>query len=408
MKMLITGLFLLVSAQASFAGFLLSLEDAERLVLENNIELKAKRAELRKSEAEVIGARLLPNPEARYFLAAVGSGPGGRESTASVVQPIDITGKRAKRIETAEKRRDAQRFFFDYESFLTIVRVKQLYYRILLLKENEKAILDILDTAEEVEKRTASRVEVGDVSEAELMKLGTEKKKFQRMLEGLGTDLEVERKKLALILNLSDTGFDLSQKFQYEPVMLPSGQANEKIYEKRHDIKAQNATVEAASSSLALAKREIMSNVGVEAGYRKWVDGQDGFVFGLVLPLPLFDRNQGRIASAQAEIDKQRFNYELLKKQATYEIRVLEDRVRYYQGRIEGLAGQIKTTRELTSISRISYEEGEASLIELLEAVRAERDLIMEYNSSVYEYWSSVFELERATHTRLTNPGEKS
>lgn len=135
MRMLIAGLFLLVLIQPASAGTLLTMEDAERLFLENSLELKAKTAELRKSDADVVGARLLPNPEARYFNATEGSGPRNHEVTYSVVQPIDITGRRGKRIETAERRREAQRFSFDYDKLAMLSFMKQSYYRILLFDD---------------------------------------------------------------------------------------------------------------------------------------------------------------------------------------------------------------------------------------------------------------------------------
>jgi cobalt-zinc-cadmium efflux system outer membrane protein len=382
------------------------MEDAEKLLLENNIELKVKKTELKKSDAEVAGARLLPNPEARYFLATEGGGSNDRESTYSFIQPVDITGKRNKRIDMAEKRRDSGRLFFDHETLVALSQMKQLYFRLLTLKENRKAMEEIIGMAEEVERKTASRVEAGDASEAELMKLGAEKKRFLRGLENLRTDMRVERKKLAYLLSLPDTDFELEDKLQY-PIPSNVRELAEKALDRRTDIKAQAFAVDAAAASLALAKREVLPNVGIEAGYRRWVGGHDGFVFGLVIPLPIFDRNQGKIAAAYAETEKQRLSYELLKRYAAKEIGLLQDKIAYYQVRVSDMAGQIETTKELTMISRTAYEEGAASLIELLDAVRAEKDLIMEYNNTRYEYWATVFELERATNSRLNAAGGK-
>lgn len=408
MKITLTAmLLLLMPLQSAFAGYLLSMGDAERLLVENSIELRAKKQDLKKSDAEVTGARLLPNPDIKYYLATEGSGPNNKESTYSVVQPIDLAGKRGKRIETAEKKRDAGKLFFDYETLIMVSQMKQLYYRILLLKENERAITGIIEISAEVEHKTASKVEAGDASEVELMKIRSEKKKFARLIDNLRVDIGVERKKLALMLNLPDLEFVLHDEFQHQPLSLNVKEIAERALEVRTDIRAQATAAEAASSSLALAKREAIPSIGIEAGYRRWVGGFDGFVFGLAIPLPIFDRGQGRIAAAYAENEKQRLNFEILKRYAANEIGVLQDRITYYQARIADMEGQLRTAQEVTKISRISYEEGEASLIELLDSVRSEKDLVMEYNSAVYEYWASVFELERATNSRLVNAGGK-
>ena len=408
MKTALTAAFLLfASLQPVFAEYLISIEDAESLLVENSIELKAKKEDLKKSDADVVGARLLPNPEVKYFLATDGSGQNDREVTYSVVQPVDLAGKRGKRIEMTEKRRDAGRLFFDYELLATLSQMKQLYYRILLLQENERAIAGIVETAREVEVKTASRVDSGDASEVELMKIGSERKKFARLLDNFKVEIGMERKKLALVLNLPSPEFILKDTFQYQPLSQNLKDMAEGSLETRADVKAQAKVVDAAESSLSLARREAIPSVGVEAGYRRWVGGSDGVVFGLSIPIPIFDRGQGKIASAYAEKEKQRLNYQFLKKYAANEISVILGRILLYQGRIADMTGQVRTVGEMTKISRIAYEEGEVSLIELLDAVRSERDLIMEYNNAVYEYWASIFELERATSSRLVNAGGK-
>ncbi|HEY3275824.1 MAG TPA: TolC family protein [Syntrophorhabdaceae bacterium] len=398
---------LLMSLQPAFAGYVLSVEDAESLLAQNSIELKAEKEDLKKSDADVVGARLLPNPEVKYFLATDGSGPNNKESTYSVIQPMDLAGKRGKRIETTEKRRDAGRLFFDYKVLALRSQMKQAYYRILLLQANERAVAGIVETSHEVERKTTSRVDSGDASEVELMRIGSERKKLARLLDNLTIEIGVERKRLALMLNLSDPDFVLVDEFRYQPLPGNVKDIAEGALESRVDVRAQAKVVDAAGSSLSLAKREAIPSVGIEAGYRRWVGGSDGFVLGLAIPLPLFDRGQGKIASAYAEREKQRLNYELLKKYAGNEIGVLLSRITHYQGRIADMAGQLHTAKEMTKISRTAYEEGETNLLELLDSVRSEKDLVMEYNSAVYEYWASVFELERATGSRLTNGGGK-
>lgn len=402
---LISAFLVLLSLQPAFAGYVLSMEEAEKLLTENSIELMAKKEELKKSEAEVTGARLLPNPEGKYSYVSVGSGQNDKEVTYSVVQPLDFAGKRGKRIETAENRRDAGKLMFDQEALVMRAQMKQLFYRILLLNENGKSIAEIAEMSREVESKTASRVESGDASEAELMKISAERKKIERLLDNLRIETGVERKRLALMLNLPDADFTLRSSFRYGPPARNVKDAAEGALDKRADVRAQAKVMDAAASALSLAKREAIPSVGVEAGYRRWAGGFDGIVFGLAIPFPLFDRGQGKIAAAYAEKEKQRLNYEFLKKYAANEVGVLLGRLTHYQARIAEMTGQVESAREMTKISRIAYEEGEANLIELLDAVRSERDLVMEYNGAVYEYWASAFELERATSSTLVTTG---
>ncbi len=401
------ALLLLMTLQPVQAGSILSVEDAEKTLLANNIEIQMRRKDLMQSEAEVVGSKLLPNPEVKYLYESMGSGQNDKEITYSVVQPVDFAGKRSKRIETAEKRRDAQTLFFEYGVINTLTQMKQLYYRNLLIMENIKAITGIIEMAEESERKTAARVKAGDASEAELMKLSSEKRKFVRLRDALTTDLRGEMKKLALMLNLPEGDLALENNFEYRHHSLILDKDAEKAIADRADIKGQSTLVSAADVSIALSKREAIPSIGVEAGYKRWAGGFDGFIFGLAIPLPIFDRNQGRIAIASAERDKQRLNYELLKKHAASEISILQEKISYLQARIREVKGQLDVTKEITKIAHIAYEEGEASLIDLLDAVRSEKELVMEYNNTVYEYWINLFEAERATGTRLVKGGGK-
>jgi cobalt-zinc-cadmium efflux system outer membrane protein len=402
---LVMVLFLLLPMQPAFAGFSLTLQEAEILFLSNNIGVKARKADLKKSEAEVIDARLLPNPDLRYYSEAITPRASGADQLFSVSQPLDIAGKRVKRIEVAQKRKDAQSLAVDYDVGVLLLQMKQSYYRILLLKEQAKVLENMVEMSKQVEDKIAERVAAGDAAEVERMKLAAEKSKFLRALEGLRAESKVEKKRLALMLVLEEADFDTEGTIEYKELPAIAAVSAEVAVDWRPDVRAQTTLVEAASALVALSRREAFPQASVEGGYKWWAEGLGGPVFGVSVSLPLFSRNQGKIAAARAETERQRFNYELTRKNAVKEIEIQKGRISFLQGRIADITQQLEATREITNIARIAYEEGEAGLIEMLDAVRAERELAMERNNTSYEYWAAVFELERATNTRLSGDG---
>jgi cobalt-zinc-cadmium efflux system outer membrane protein len=402
---LFMALFLLVLAQPASAGYLLSMEEAEKMFFENSLEIKAKKADVKKSDAEVVDARILPNPIATYNIQSVKNGGTEREEIYSLGQRIDISGKQSKKIASAMKKRDARALFVEHDTAGLLSQMKQAYYRILLIRENKKAMEGILGMFAEVESKTDARLRVGDVSEADLMKLVSERKRFSRTLEGLKAELTAEKRRLGLMLNLEDMNFELKDAFQYAQLPLNSRNIQATALELRRDVRAQEALVEAADASLSASMRETVPTIEIEGGYKKRTGGFEGFVFGIAVPLPLFDRNQGKIALSKAEAEQERLAYELKKRSAVNEVNMLSERLAYLTARIADISEQLKAAREITDISRIAYEEGENGLIEMLDAVRSERELAMEYHGAVFDYWSAVFELERATGTKLVNIG---
>ncbi|MBZ0155666.1 MAG: TolC family protein [Alphaproteobacteria bacterium] len=405
MRYLVIGFLLLFPVPAAFAAQGMSLEDAEKLFLENNLELKAKKVELGEYDAGVIEAGLLSNPSFNYNIESVENGERETEEVYSISQPIDIVRKRGLRTDVARKKRDARRLLYEQDTLNALAELKQTYYRILYLKENETSLKGILDTFSDVRQKTEARLKAGDVAEVELLKLSNEGKRFSRTLESLKAELGAETGKLAVMLNISMRDIALKDSLAPPPLGYSRDELVAKAMEKRGDIKAASAQIDAAGNALALSKKEAISPIEIEAGYKRRTGGFNGLAFSVSIPLPLFNRNQGGIAAAKAELETERLNLEQLIKKAAHEVATRADRAAFIADRVTQLSEQLKTANEITNSIRTAYDEGEASLIELLDAVRSERELLMEHNESMYDYWRTLFELEKATGMKLTKSG---
>lgn len=401
MRYVFVLIFLLFQTSIALAERQISLDDAERLLIENNLELKVKRTELKRYDAEAIGAGLLPNPTMSYRVESLKNGDREIEETYSISQSIDIVGKRGLRIEAALKRKNVQYLLYEQDMRNSIAMMKHVYYKIILLKENASVIKGFHEKFIGMEDRMAKRLEAGDVAEVELMRLRSERKKLERLIAGMGLEIRAEQRNLAMLLNLPFEDMTLKEKLYYEPITFDKEDLLNLAMEKSMGIKAASALVDAANTSLKLSKKEAVMPVDIEAGYKKRTGGFNGFVFGISIPLPLFNRNQDAIASAAAELDAEKVREELIKKRLLNKINLLLDRMTSLSARIADTSKQVKNAREITNIVALLYEEGEASLVEMLDAVRAEAELSMENNNLIYEYMTTLFEMEKATGINL-------
>ncbi len=406
MRFIVTVAFLLVivsPALASQSGKFLSIEEAEKICIENNLLIKTKKAEIKKADAEIISAKIIPNPLLRYAASSLKNGERETEESYSISQSIDISGKRSIRIDAAKKSREARLYFLEHEISGVILQLRQTYYKILFLKEKERLLTDLISMFENVKGKTEERVKAGDVSESELMKISSEKKNIKRSLETLKIDLRAEKRTLGMLLNLEVNDLQLKGEIVYKPLMPDLKIAPEFAISQRYDIKGQDMLVEAATASLLFARAESIPSFDIEAGYRRRTGGFEGFVFGVTIPLPVFDRNQGGIERAKGELERARAALEFMKKNALYEVAILQEKIGSLSQIISGISQQLDTNRQLTKIARIAYEEGEISLLQLLDAVRSEKALSMEYVATSYEYWATIFELKKATNKKISN-----
>src|SRR5204862_1770220 len=87
-------------AQAQAPVTTLSLDDAVALALRENPTVRAKQHEYRATQAQEITAGLRPNPTASSLAEQIGS-RNDPQYTFSLGQPIELGGKRARRLDSA-------------------------------------------------------------------------------------------------------------------------------------------------------------------------------------------------------------------------------------------------------------------------------------------------------------------
>jgi cobalt-zinc-cadmium efflux system outer membrane protein len=146
---------------------------------------------------------------------------------------------------------------------------------------------------------------------------------------------------------------------------------------RRPSIVAIRQQQAASRGGLFLARRERLPVPAVSGGAQLTNDvtGQSVF-FGLSTPLPFFDRNQGAIARATAQIDadQKAVDAELAESRAEIEraATVLVKR-REALTRLESQV--VQRTPMLRQMAEDAYREGSADILELLDAMRSLKDI---------------------------------
>jgi cobalt-zinc-cadmium efflux system outer membrane protein len=121
-------------------------------------------------------------------------------------------------------------------------------------------------------------------------------------------------------------------------------------------------------------------------------------VFGVTVPLPLSNRNQGGVARAEAE---RRQAANLATATATgvlLEVQQAVNAVDVSRARVTYIEREYLTpSRESRDIVLAAYRLGTADLIDFLDAQRAFRDTLRTYNRALYEQRLGLFQLAAAT-----------
>jgi cobalt-zinc-cadmium efflux system outer membrane protein len=166
---------------------------------------------------------------------------------------------------------------------------------------------------------------------------------------------------------------------------------------QRPDIIAARNTFEASNRGVLLAHAQRSRDLDVGYEYQKVGSDQ---TLGVVLQVPLFVYNNSQAAIKQAEA--QRDAAEALLHQAELQaVTDVEKAYRAYQSARSVLdlytSENLAQVEKLKTISTFSFNEGSASLLELLDAQRTYNQSIAAYNQASSDYQMSLWLLEQAT-----------
>jgi len=169
-------------------------------------------------------------------------------------------------------------------------------------------------------------------------------------------------------------------------------------------IAAAEATLRAAELAITLAKRSVWGpptvTLGVESGDESFDPPNKKLpLWGIAIPLPIFDRNQGAIAQATAERDRARADLRSVR---------LGARQRLIEGLRERELLRVRIARDQEMVVRAervaaksltAYREGASALPAVLEARRTARDVLGQYINDVATLLTLQAELRVLTMT---------
>jgi cobalt-zinc-cadmium efflux system outer membrane protein len=147
--------------------------------------------------------------------------------------------------------------------------------------------------------------------------------------------------------------------------------------QRRPSIVALRKQQEAARSGLLLARRERLVVPVASGGLLKTQDvAGNSFLFGLSVPLPLFDRNQGAIAKATAQMTAADLDLQASLAEAQAEVQSAADNLAKRRAALSAFETSVgQRAASLQQMAEDAYREGSADILELLDANRSLREI---------------------------------
>lgn len=147
--------------------------------------------------------------------------------------------------------------------------------------------------------------------------------------------------------------------------------------EQSLDVRLAGAQRLRAEAEVAQESSVARLNPAVGLGVRHMQDtGDVGLVAGVSMTLPLFDRNRGNISAAKADLRAAEANFASVAASARVRARNAITNVDAAGARVTALEkSAVPEAAEALRLAQLSYAEGRATLLELLDAQNAYRDM---------------------------------
>ncbi len=379
----------------------LTLEQALELAGANAPGIGAADAGVRAAEAQRRVAGLRPNPSVNVEVEnVVGtgaySGIRGAETTVGMSLPLELGGKRSARIAVADTQTTRARLAVTVARADLRLRVIQTYNAAAAAERRVLVAGDQLRIADEGLRAANVRVRAGRASPLEQQRAEVARINADTALAQAERAVTLARGNLARLVGRDPGALDLGW---FDRVMADVGPRLAASPEGTLALATAEAEVATANAQVRLARSQRIPDLTLSAGARRLEATNDvAAVFGVSLPIPLFNNGRAGIDTARAQKDQAEAVRRVALLDAQQAIADAETDLANAEANARTATGPaLAGAQEAARIARIGYREGKFGQLDLLEAERTLAQTRTAAIDALAAYHDAQARLERLT-----------
>ncbi|MCF7833046.1 MAG: TolC family protein [Candidatus Marinimicrobia bacterium] len=368
-----------------------SLNEVLQYTLLYNPELKAANLNIDGMEALVLQSKSYENPELETELENVGV----NAFSIRIGQLIELGGKRSARINLAKLGRSAAAWEYEIQRLTILVEAGKQFINTLKTQEMLDLLEQSYDIAERSYQTALSRKKAGVASEIEILQTEKEREIIKVELEKELNDQVLQIKLLSLYAGDQSNFTQVIGKLE-RPLSIPELSDLLSEINQSPDIVTWLIRTEELKILEKEAKVQVVPDLSVNAGYeRNNVSGDNTFLLGFSIPLPVWNQNKGNKKFAEINSYKAAFEKKAM------EIQIYRDLHSIYTD-FENTFIEINVLNDkLIPIAKKTYQEAQkfygSGKLSSMELLNYQRDLLeneMRYIDQVAEFYKLKYDLE--------------
>lgn len=385
----------------------ISLEEALKIAIEKNPQLQSTRDQIDAAIGSLRQSKLYPNPVLEFLAEEMPSNEVGlnqSQNLVSITQPIVTAGKRGLGIKLGEKSKEKNEFERDVVLLNVMADTKKAFYKSVADQEGLVIAKKVEEIAKGIYESEKARFDAGEVAITNVLRAEVELSKARNLVSHVEGNLQNSLKELQTVMGTPEEIIDgVTGKLLSRPVELLLPELELKMNNNQPFLKASKKNIEISETQLTLEKRQAIPDINISAGYKRLTqENADTIQFGVGIPAPFFNRNQGNIEKGKALSRKAKnedlsvYNdllFQLKRDFNSYNVE--RKRVIEYRDKI------LPKAEESLKLITKGYQEGEFNYIDLLDAQRTWAETRISYLESLKNLNLLIADIEKLSVTKI-------
>jgi len=367
----------------------LTLPRAIALALDGHPDLAVAQREIEATQGQVLQGRARPNPELAYALEDHRSQT--RTQSVQINLPVETGGKRAARIAVAERGRDVAVEELNMRRIDIRAAVAATFFETLAAQERTALAQDSVDLAGKASDAVAKRVAAGKVSPVEETKARVAEAGVRVELAQARSEQRNARGRLASLLGAQAPRFESVEGRMGAIPAVPTFESVQQRLSASPTLRRAQREVARRQSMVEVERSRRVPDVTFSLGVKRPNELQrNQLLFGVSVPLPLFDRNQGNLLEALRREDKARDELQALAVRVGTEVLQAREQLGSIREEVEVLQRDVLPgARRAYEAATVGFDNGKFSFLEVLDAQRT-------YFAAKSQYLKALAEAHRA------------
>jgi outer membrane protein, heavy metal efflux system len=375
----------------------MSLAEWETLAEQNNPTLNQVSARIQAARGECVQAGLYPNPRIGYQATEIGDEGQAGQQGGFIGQEVVTNGKLKRNRELAAQVVRQLECAWSSQHGRVVSDVRRAFYDVLVAQRTLELTDQLVRIGQEGVRAAEALLKIKERSRVDVLQARIEADSAQILVEKARNRYSAAWRNLAVVAGVPNMSpAPLLGDLQDGLPLLNWSETLGRVLSESPQIAESQSGVARAQAALARECAQQIPNIDLQAGVQYDNATRDNIAGVQVgVPIPLFNRNQGNIRRAQAELTAARAEIRRVDLDLQQRLATAFEQYQNARCQVEKYAGDIlPNAQKSLDLTAAGYRQGEFDYVTLLTAQRTFFQVNLAYIEAIRDLRSATVAIE--------------